>query len=61
MFNYAEFLRSFGAVTSAVLREHGQAPPLTVQAPRVVLRTTHEGALSYCALADLKRLAVDLV
>ena len=29
-------------------------------APRVVLRTTHEGALRYCALADLKRLAVDL-
>ena len=25
------------------------------QAPRVVLRATHEGALSYCALADLKR------
>jgi len=30
------------------------------QAPRVVLRATHEAALSYCALADLKRLAVDL-
>lgn len=30
------------------------------QAPRVVLRATHEGALAYCALADLKRLAVDL-
>ncbi|MGA7533735.1 MAG: DUF2237 domain-containing protein [Pseudolabrys sp.] len=30
------------------------------QAPRVVLRATHEGALSYCSLADLKRLAVDL-
>jgi hypothetical protein len=30
------------------------------QAPRVVLRATHEGALDYCALADLKRLAVDL-
>src|SRR5215472_16845658 len=29
-------------------------------APRVVLRATHEGALSYCKLADLKRLAVDL-
>jgi uncharacterized protein (DUF2237 family) len=28
------------------------------QAPRVVLRA--EAALSYCALADLKRLAVDL-
>jgi len=24
------------------------------------LRATHEGALSYCSLADLKRLAVDL-
>jgi uncharacterized protein len=30
------------------------------QAPRVVLRATHEGALQYCALADLKRHAVDL-
>src|SRR3984893_8300899 len=30
------------------------------QAPRVVLRATHEGALTYCKLADLKRLAVDL-
>jgi len=29
------------------------------QAPRVVLRATHEGALDYCALADLKRFAVD--
>jgi uncharacterized protein len=30
------------------------------QAPRVVLRATHEGALDYCKLADLKRHAVDL-
>ena len=30
------------------------------QAPRVVLRATHEGALTYCKLADLKPLAVDL-
>jgi uncharacterized protein len=29
-------------------------------APRVVLRATHESALTYCELADLKRLAVDL-
>lgn len=29
-------------------------------APRVVLRATHEGALSYCSLADLKRFAVDI-
>jgi len=29
-------------------------------APRVVLRATHEGALQYCSLVDLKRLAVDL-
>jgi uncharacterized protein len=29
-------------------------------APRVVLRATHEGALSYCSLTDLKRFAVDL-
>jgi len=30
------------------------------QAPRVVLRATHEGALAHCALADLKRFAIDL-
>ena len=30
------------------------------QAPRVVLRATHEGALAYCSLANLKRFAVDL-
>ena len=30
------------------------------QAPRVVVRATHEAALSYYSLADLKRLAVDL-
>jgi uncharacterized protein len=30
------------------------------QAPRVALRATHEGALRYCTLADLKRHAVDL-
>jgi uncharacterized protein (DUF2237 family) len=29
-------------------------------APRVVLRATHEGALDYCALNDLKQHAVDL-
>jgi hypothetical protein len=29
-------------------------------APRVVLRATHEGALAYCDLADLKRYAIDL-
>jgi len=30
------------------------------QAPRVVLRATHQGALDYCSLADLKRYAIDL-
>ena len=30
------------------------------RAPRVVLRATHSGALSYASLAELKRLAVDL-
>jgi uncharacterized protein (DUF2237 family) len=30
------------------------------EAPRVVVRATHQGTLSYCSLADLKRLAVDL-
>jgi uncharacterized protein (DUF2237 family) len=29
-------------------------------APRVVLRSTHEGALEHCTLADLKRFAVDI-
>jgi uncharacterized protein (DUF2237 family) len=28
--------------------------------PRVMLRATHEGALQYCTLADLKRFAADL-
>ena len=30
------------------------------QAPRVVLRATHQGALQYCKLEDLKRVAIDL-
>ena len=30
------------------------------QAPRVALRATHEVALTYCSLDDLKRFAVDL-
>ena len=30
------------------------------RAPRVVLRATHEGALQFCKLADLKRYAIDL-
>ncbi len=30
------------------------------QAPRVALRASHEGALEFCTLADLKRFAVDL-
>jgi uncharacterized protein (DUF2237 family) len=29
-------------------------------APRVVLRATHQGALAYCSLDDLKRYAIDL-
>ena len=29
-------------------------------APKVVLAATHEGALQYCELADLKKYAVDL-
>jgi uncharacterized protein (DUF2237 family) len=29
-------------------------------APRVALRASHEGALSHCTLADLKRFAIDL-
>lgn len=29
-------------------------------APRVALQATHEGALDYCSLDDLKRFAVDL-
>jgi uncharacterized protein len=31
------------------------------QAPRAVLRATHETALTYCSLADLGRFAVDPV
>ena len=30
------------------------------KAPKVALSATHEGALAYCTLADLKRFAVDL-
>jgi uncharacterized protein len=30
------------------------------KAPRVVLRATHQGALDYCSLADLKKHAIDL-
>jgi uncharacterized protein (DUF2237 family) len=30
------------------------------RAPRVVLSATHEGALAYCSLTDLKQYAVDL-
>ena len=30
-------------------------------APKVVLAATHEGALEFCKLADLKKYAVDLV
>jgi uncharacterized protein len=30
------------------------------RAPRVALRATHEGALEFCTLANLKRFAVDL-
>lgn len=31
------------------------------QAPRVVLRATHKGALEFCSLAELKSRAIDLV
>jgi uncharacterized protein (DUF2237 family) len=31
------------------------------RAPRIVLAATHEGALEHCALADLKKFAVDLM
>jgi uncharacterized protein (DUF2237 family) len=37
-----------------------QEAHLAQRAPRVVLRATHAGALAYCTLADLKRLAIDL-
>ena len=33
---------------------------LAGHAPRVALRASHQGALSHCRLADLKRFAVDL-
>jgi len=32
----------------------------TNQAPRVVLRATHQGALEFCSLAELKSRAIDL-
>lgn len=31
------------------------------KAPRVVLRSTHQGALEHCRIEDLKRYAIDLV
>ena len=37
-----------------------QEAQLAGQAPRVVLRATHEGALAFCKLDDLKRHAIDL-
>jgi uncharacterized protein len=37
-----------------------QEAHLAGKAPRVVLRATHERTLEICALADLKRLALDL-
>jgi uncharacterized protein (DUF2237 family) len=30
------------------------------RAPRVLLRATHQGALAFCTLDDLKRFAIDL-
>jgi len=30
------------------------------KAPRVILRATHEGALEYCSLDELKKFAIDL-
>jgi hypothetical protein len=30
------------------------------RAPRIILRSTHEGALRYCEIAELKRFAADL-
>ena len=43
------------------VKDHGWQEAFEAnQAPRVVLRATHEGALTYCSLADLKRLAMDL-
>jgi uncharacterized protein (DUF2237 family) len=33
---------------------------LAGQAPKVVLRATHEGALAFCDLSNLKRHAIDL-
>ena len=37
-----------------------QEAHLAGKAPRVVIRATHERTLEVCALADLKRLALDL-
>jgi uncharacterized protein (DUF2237 family) len=42
------------------LRRVGKEALEAGQAPRVVLRATHETALDHCLLADLKRFPVDL-
>ena len=55
--------RMFGYVAGSVTLDRLDAPQEAFEAgraPRVVLRATHEGALDYCALADLKRHAIDL-
>ena len=47
--------RSLVPVRAALARGAGSDA-----APRVVLRATQEGALEHCALADLKKYAIDL-
>ena len=37
-----------------------QEAPEAGKAPRIVLRASHQDALEYCALEDLKRYAIDL-
>jgi uncharacterized protein (DUF2237 family) len=40
--------------------DYHEARHASFYAPRLVLRATHEGALTHCKFADLTRLAVDL-
>ena len=59
---FLEFSKSHGNDLSTPVPEFGfpGLQPGDRWSPRVVLRATHEEALSYCSLADLKRFAVDL-
>jgi uncharacterized protein (DUF2237 family) len=48
------------AAADVFARRAGQEAFEAGKMPRVVPRATHEGALKFCALDDLKRSAMDL-